>query len=530
MMTKKKLLDVKNLSVDFANGKSAKRILNNLDLSLDRGETLALVGSSGSGKTVAALSILQLLPHTARISKQSQVFFQGTDLLSQTQLQMRQVRGKRIGMIFQEASSAFNPVMTIGEQIDSSLKRHTRLNKNSRRLRILELLDKVGINDPARSAAAYPHMLSGGMRQRAMIAMALAPEPELLIADEPTTALDVTLQAQVLELLLEIQKQQNIGLLFVTHDLAIAKQIADHVAIMAAGEVLECEAAKTFFENPDHEYSQKLFNALPSWEKRQKEPQAHPVDARELLSVKDLNIIFTIKKSIFKKRRKILHAVNNANISINTGQTFALVGESGSGKTTLAKGILNLVHLHSGKVMLGHGLASKKKIQVIFQDPAMSMNPRMRVGQILAEGAKAQKTYESSSERQSKMSEMLGYVGLPEDCVQRYPHEFSGGQRQRICIARALLMQPELLICDEPTSALDVVTQMEILNLLRSLQNKLGISYLLITHNMSVVSYLAHKVAVMHRGEIVEQGDVEQVMFRPQHDYTKKLLAAVPVL
>ncbi|MDF3054289.1 MAG: transporter ATP-binding protein [Gammaproteobacteria bacterium] len=531
----KKLLEIKQLAIDFVHAHKRVPAIDKLNLSINHGETLALVGSSGSGKTLTALSILQLLPHNACIHTESQILWKGKDLLNQTRMDMQKIRGKEISMIFQEASTAFNPVMTIGEQIESMLKRHTTLNKELRQMRVLDLLDKVGIVDPQHSARSYPHTLSGGMRQRAMIAMALAPEPDLLIADEPTTALDVTLQAQILKLLIDIQKQQNIGLLFITHDLAIAKQVAHRVAVMSEGRMLAYETSDIFFNHQHHAYTKALFDALPTWEKRTYKNNVH---RENLLSVKNMNVNFTIKKSLFKKKRKILNAVNNVSFSIDTCQTFALVGESGSGKTTLAKGILGLVRVNAGEIQLNRKILTYptrqrwlgKDIQIIFQDPVTSMNPHMRVSEILSEGAKAQRTFSSERIREQMVDKMLHQVGLSEDCKQRYPHEFSGGQRQRICIARALLMQPRLLICDEPTSALDMVTQMEILNLLKSLQESLGISYLLITHNMSVVSYLAHKIAVMYHGEIVEQGNVSDVLFSPQHTYTKKLLSAVPII
>jgi len=536
------LLEIKNLAIRFQQDKETFIALNNISLSIAQGETLALVGESGSGKTLTGLAILQILPVNAQINRSSQILLAGNDLCALPEIALRKIRGRRIGIIFQEAINALNPVLTIGEQIDEALKHHFRMSNNLRKTRILELLDEVGIPDPQRCAKSYIHTLSGGMRQRAMIAMALAPKPDLLIADEPTTALDVTLQAQILKLLRDIQRQNNMALLFITHDLGIVWQIADRVAVISKGHIVEQQTVEDFFRHPEHPYSRKLFAALPTWEKRTTTPsilQPHDINAqKQLLTVSDLKIHFPIRRGILRRTVDYVKAVDGVSFSIKPGQTFALVGESGCGKTTIAKGILRLVKPNHGKILFNdQDLATislhkmrylRGDLQMIFQDPYSSMNPRMRVSEILTEGMLTQKIAANFDECMTKIDELLHLVDLPLTVKNRFPHEFSGGQRQRICIARALAMQPKLIICDEPTSALDVIVQMEILQLLQRLQQELGLSYLLITHNMSVVAYLADQVAVMQRGCLVEQGDAKQVLFNPQHDYTKRLLKAIP--
>lgn len=529
------LLNIRNLHVSFGRGPNAVdySAVDHINFSVDQGETVALVGESGSGKSITALAIMQLLPHAAQLDLRSEMIYQNKDLLTLSEVGMRKVRGKQIGMIFQEALTALNPVLSIGQQMDEIIKCHFTLKKRQRLARIYEILEQVGLPDPEQTAKSYAHQLSGGMRQRAMIAIALAGEPELLIADEPTTALDVTIQAQVLQLLKDIQRKTSMSLLFITHDLAIVKQMADRVLVMQHGKIVEEDEAKIFFKNPKHEYSQQLLQAIPSLHPRENHVEQTPL----ILCVENLKTYFPIRKGILKKTVGYVKAVDEVSFELGQGKTLALVGESGSGKTTTGMSILQLVQANSGQVEFqGENIFGKrlyqlkhlrKDMQIIFQDPFASMNPRMLVGDIIAEGMSAQKIGDKKY-RQEKVASLLDLVGLQKDSIKRYPHEFSGGQRQRICIARALALEPKFIVCDEPTSSLDVTIQMQILDLLKQLQQELKIAYLLITHNIGVVNYLAHDVAVMYQGKIVEYGTRDDVLFHPQHEYTKKLLQAVP--
>ncbi len=531
------LLEISDLKVSFGSTPA----VDGIDLVINRGETFVLLGESGCGKSISAMSIMRLLPNSAKIES-GKVVLDGEDLLQLPESEMRQIRGGKVGMIFQEPQTSLNPVMTIGDQIAESLSWHKKIKGKTARGRVIELLDSVGITEPDRRYDEYPHQFSGGMKQRVMIAMALAGEPELLIADEPSTALDVTIQAQVLDLLLKLQKERNMAILFITHDLGVAAKMANHVGVMYAGKIVETAPRNQFFKKPKHPYSQKLFDALPSKIKREQEElnQKTDQDKSVLLEVKNLDVHFPIKTGFFKKVTGYVKAVNNISMTLERGQTIAMVGESGSGKTTFGKGVLQLIRPTNGSVLFeGTDLASlspaelrkrRTDIQIIFQDPYSSMNPRMIVGDIIEEGMIAQKIGKTKKERLKRVEELLEQVGLEKEHRLRYPHEFSGGQRQRICIARALAVDPKLIICDEPTSALDVSVQSQILTLLKDLQNRLGLTYLFITHNLGVVEYIAHKVAVMYQGEIVEYGDVEQVLYHPQHAYTQKLLAAIPVI
>lgn len=532
-------LTISNLSIGFQTEHGFALAVKHNDLMINRGETLALVGESGGGKSLTGLAILQLLPPTARVSDASRIMLEQQDLLQLSELQMRAVRGRRVGMIFQEAMAALNPVLTIGEQIKEVLRCHFKLTRREINQRVAELLQNVGIENPTQFIQNYPHQISGGMRQRAMIAIALAAEPDLLIADEPTTALDVTLQAQVLTLLQQLQQKLGMSMLFITHDLGIVAQVADQVAVIYQGEIVERATKVQFFSKPQHPYSRKLFAALPNWQRREFLP--NPIAATSpILTAKDLKIYFPVRKGIFKRTVGHIKAVDAITFSVAEGSTLALVGESGSGKTTAARGILRLVKPTGGEVIFQNkNLAQistqelhimRRNLQIIFQDPYSSMNPRMHVKDIIAEGLLAQNTGMNELARQQRVDELLQLVGLKPKDKFRYPHEFSGGQRQRICIARSLVLNPKLIICDEPTSSLDVSAQMQILKLLQKLQRELKLSYLLITHNFAVVAYLADEVAVMYRGKIVEQGAVEQVLHNPRHPYTKKLLASVPIV
>jgi len=598
------VLRVENLRMYLGSRDAPVRAVDNIDFVIERGETLALLGESGCGKSMTALSLMRLLPGSGRVHE-GRVLYMGRNLLALPEMDMRRIRGRGMSMIFQEPMTSLNAVFTVGEQIRESLRAHQGLTGAAAREQAVELLRSVGIPSPGRRVNEHPHQLSGGMKQRVMIAIALANEPELLIADEPTTALDVTIQAQVLDVIRRLQAERGMALLLITHDLGVVSEMADRVAVMYAGQIIEMADRQAFFSDPKHPYSRKLFDSLPGMNKRQqtlhvirgsvppltadfkgcrfvsrcdhvmpvchdKDPEMLRVDggrvachlyardqvpekidqgepapaggrppgpAGELLEVADLKVHFPIRAGVFKRTVGHVYAVDGVDISIPTGRTVALVGESGCGKTTVGKGILRLVAPSGGSVRFrDQDLASlsaaalrrrRTELQIIFQDPYASMNPRMMVGDIIAEGLQAQRIGDAAA-RRARVEELLGLVGLEADSAGRYPHEFSGGQRQRICIARALAVEPRLIVCDEPTSALDVSVQAQILNLLRDLQDKLGLSYLFITHNMSVVAYLAHEVAVMYLGRIVEHGPVETVLTRPSHPYTQALLAAVP--
>ena len=548
------LLKVTNLSTDIQLADSTLHAVKNVSFDLGRGETFALVGESGSGKSITALSIVRLLPDAARIT-QGEVLLDGESLLACSERDMRNVRGGKISMIFQEPMTSLNPVVKIGHQIAESILRHEKMDKQAARNRCLDLLNAVGLPDPKRNINEYPHQLSGGMRQRVMIAIALASNPDVLIADEPTTALDVTIQAQVLELLAELQQELAMGMIFITHDLGVVQQISDRIAVMRHGEIVEEASGETFFTHPRHEYSKQLLNAVPTIEKRglrlssesmEEVTQVISVDQdllevkQPILDVENLKVHFPIRKGVFKRVVGQVKAVNNVSLKLYPGKTLALVGESGCGKTTVGKSILRLIDITEGVVKLesvnlaelnNEQLRTRRSdLQIVFQDPYSSLNPRMLVGDIIEEGIIALNLEKDSATRKNRVKELLDHVGLPKDSVHRYPHEFSGGQRQRICIARALAVNPKVIICDEPTSALDVSVQAQVLNLLKDLQYEFGVSYLFITHNMSVVSYLADDVAVMYQGEIIEMGPALDVLENPQHEYTRKLLDAVPHL
>lgn len=567
-----KLISISNLAIAFSEEKNSHTVVNNISFDIAKGETFALIGESGSGKSITALSIMRLLPPNARIQK-GRIDFKGKNLLRLTEAEMRLIRGRHIGIIFQEPMTSLNPVMTIGQQINEAIKNlKPESNKKNRYAEIVELLTLVGLKSPEQRIDEYPHQFSGGMRQRVMIAIALAGEPDLLIADEPTTALDVTIQAQVLALIKDIQKKRKMAVLLITHNLGIVNDFADRVAVMRHGEILEVADANTFFNKPLHEYSKNLFESIPSLSKRGKKlsttNKSHSaitqisthitsyktkensfLDAKSkdntiaanndphLLTVNNLETYFPIKKGVFKKVCGYVKAVDGVSLSIKPGKTLALVGESGSGKTTLAKTIIGLIKPSKGEIIFStkkigthFNKSNNFDIQIIFQDPYSSMNPRMLVRDILSEGMKALNILNSAQHREERMIELLNLVGLEKKSLNRYPHQFSGGQRQRIAIARALAVNPKLIICDEPTSALDVSVQAQILNLLKDLQQYLGVSYLFITHDISVVSYIADEVAVMLNGEIVESGQVEDIILRPCHTYTKKLMDAVPSL
>jgi len=606
------LLEVKGLSTWFGSPEQPFRVVDEISLEIRKGETFALLGESGCGKSMTALSLMQLVPSPAGRIVSGSVLFQGEDLLQYSDQQMRSIRGQRMAMIFQEPMTSLNPVLTIGEQIAEVLRLQPQADGNQKKIRaeVVSTLAAVGIPDPGRRLNDYPHQLSGGMKQRVMIAMALAAKPDLLIADEPTTALDVTIQAQVLDLLRDIQQQTGMAILLITHDLGIVADRVDRLAVMYAGQIIEQATQEQFFSASAHPYSRKLFAALPGMHKRDtqletirgnvppldtvftgcrfvercehahapcenKIPDWHtladghrvrchlyagqasvdesifasshePIITENraaqpvIMQARDLKVHFPIRKGLFKRIVGRVYAVDGIDLNLHQGQTLALVGESGCGKTTAGKALLQLIRPSHGSVQLqkqelttlkGKALRRlRAHFQIIFQDPFSSLNPRMMVGEILQEGMRAQHIVSSYQQREAMIDRLLQQVGMPADAKYRYPHEFSGGQRQRISIARALAVKPDVIVCDEPTSALDVSVQAQTLNLLKTLQAELGISYLFITHNISVVEYLAHEIAVMYLGRIVEKGPAEKVLSSAKHPYTQALLSAVPVI
>jgi len=617
MVGKKPLLQVKDLRVSLTQGSSLIHAVNRVSFDIYPGQTFALVGESGCGKTMTANAIMRLLPPNAILYENTEVYLNDQNIFMLNEIKMRQIRRKKIGMIFQDPMIALNPVMTIGSQLSEALP---DIPKKAKREKCLELLASVKIPDPIRHLIAYPHQLSGGMKQRVMIAMALAKSPELLIADEPTTALDVTTQAQILDLIQSLLKAYQMAMLLITHDLGVVAQMADQIAVMYCGHLLETSPKEAFYQNPKHPYSKKLFASLPerstrnqplsviegvvpslrqtfplcrfknrcyaafgacgqikprlikasgdtevrchwydaslqkpaenleqvpliqSLEITKTEPEKiteHLLKAPRVLTVNHLQVYFPIVKGVFKRKVGEVKAVDGVDFKLFEGQTLAIVGESGCGKTTLGKTLLRLITATDGKVtVLGKNLfrLSDRKmrrlrndIQMIFQDPYSSMNPRMRVKDIVEEGMIALGVGSNKVERENRIEHILEQVGLEPEMRWRYPHEFSGGQRQRIAVARALAVGPQIIVCDEPTSALDVSYQAQILNLLRSLQQEFDIAYVFITHNLGVVKYLADHILVMYLGRIVESGTAEQVLNDPLHPYTKALMSAVPI-
>ncbi|VEG92398.1 ABC transporter ATP-binding protein [Legionella spiritensis] len=593
--------EIKHLRVAFETDKQPVAAVDDISFHLNSGETLALLGESGCGKSLTSLALMRLLPVNAGYDSASEVLLQGQDVLNVPESVMRELRGKRIAIIFQEPMTALNPVLRIEEQLAEALKQGNRhLSREALGKRMLSLLKEVEIPEPQVRLRQYPHQLSGGQKQRIVIAMALANNPEILIADEPTTALDVTIQAQILALLKKLQAQHRMSMLLITHDLAVVKAVADRVCVMYAGQLVEQAGVEEFFSQVKHPYSQQLLASLPCFEKRKNRLQTiagtvpglgalpggcrfHPRcahrfapcsevtpllqciedravrchlypehryppalnhktdkwvpnedDHEEVLCAQDLNVYFTVGKTLFGKGH-IIKAVDGLSLILHRGKTLALVGESGCGKTTASRALLRLLPVSSGNIVYqGRDIAGlkgsalrnyRKKVQIVFQDPFSSMNPRMTVGEIIAEGMMAHGM--SSRVIRQKQLRLLDQVNLPATSLARYPHQFSGGQRQRICIARALATDPEVLICDEPTSALDVSVQAQILNLLKELQQDMGMAYLFITHNMAVVSYIADDVLVMRNGCVIESGSCEKIFKHPEDPYTRTLLSSV---
>ncbi|MEH6472727.1 MAG: ABC transporter ATP-binding protein [Halopseudomonas sp.] len=521
------LIQVTDLSVSFNQQGQITEAVKQISFEIPAGQTLALVGESGSGKSVSALSILRLLPQAEPPS--GQILYQGRDLLQADEAEMRQLRGDRIGVIFQEPMTSLNPLHTIDKQIGETLLLHKGMNSKQARERTLELLDLVGIRDPEQRLKSYPHELSGGQRQRVMIAMALANEPELLIADEPTTALDVTIALQILELLRELQQKLGMAILLISHDLNIVRRYADHVCVMHQGRIVESNNCAALFANPQADYTKMLLDAEPSGQ-----PLALTDQAKPLLSTNQLKVWFPIKQGLLHRVVDHVKAVDGVNITLRQGETLGVVGESGSGKTTLGLAILRLIGSQGEIRFEGQSIQHlnqkqikplRRELQVVFQDPYGSLSPRMTVAEIITEGMVIHGIGDSQN-RQQLVIDVLCEVGLDADALHRYPHEFSGGQRQRIAIARALVLKPKLIILDEPTSALDRTVQSQIIELLRDLQAKHQLSYIFISHDLAVVKALSHQLLVMRAGEVVEQGEAKKLFEQPQDRYTQTLLQA----
>ena len=541
------VLEIRDLEILVDGEEGTRQAVRGLSLAIARGETFALVGESGSGKSVTALSLLRLLPPALGIARGA-ALLAGTDLHRLPEGRLRELRGGRVGTIFQEPATSLNPVMRIGEQIEETLRAHTALRGAAARARVVEWLRRVGIPEPERRIDDYPFQFSGGQKQRIMIALALAAEPDLLIADEPTTALDVTVQAQILALLADIQRELGMAILLITHDLAVVRQVAHHVALMRHGEIVESAPAADFFQAPRHPYARELFAAIPTFAKRGQTLAGVPrtLPARTpgecLLEVRDLAVHYPLRRGAWGRTRDWVRAVDGVSFDLHAGETLALLGESGCGKTTTGKALLRLLdgpriggsaRLGGVELLTADGRTLqrlRRQIQIVFQDPFASLDPRMRIAATLEQGLLALRPELDAAERQRRAAALVERVGLPGDTLQRFPHEFSGGQRQRIAIARALIVEPQVLVCDEPTSALDVSVQAQILDLLRELQAERGLAYLFITHNFGVVEYLADRIAVMDGGRIVEQGSAERVLHAPAHAMTQRLLAAVPRL
>ena len=534
MATEKTLLSVRHLSVRFGRKNDQTEVVHDVSFDIAPGEKLALVGESGSGKTVTALSILQLHDATQVSYPQGEIRYAGHDLLRLGEGAIHRLRGKEIAMIFQEPMTALNPVQPIGEQLMEPLLVHTGLDKAAARQRMLELLDRTGIIDPHKRFDAFPHMLSGGQRQRAMIAMALACSPRLLIADEPTTALDVTIQLQILDLIEDLQKEFSMAVLMITHDLNMVRRFADRVCVMEAGRVVEQSAADTLFAQPQHAYTRRLLASRP--ERLIEDKDAARIQRAPLLfEVEDARCYFPVRAGFFRRRVGEVKAVDQVSITLRQGQTLGIVGESGSGKTTLGMCALRLQDCDARLVFdnrLLSGLTQRqlrplrKEFQVVFQDPYSSLSPRMTVEDIVGEGLSIHFPQLDATQRHARIIKVLEEVGLDKSMLWRYPHEFSGGQRQRIAIARVVVLEPKLILLDEPTSALDVTVQKQVLALLRALQVKHGISYLFITHDLAVIRAMAHRVIVMRHGRVVEEGDTDVLFSAPREEYTRTLLQA----
>ncbi|WP_341938093.1 ABC transporter ATP-binding protein [Marinimicrobium sp. C2-29] len=528
------LLSVEHLSVHFHTREGVVRAVDGVSFSVEPGEVLGIVGESGSGKSVACYSLLGLIPMPPGRIESGRAEFDGIDLLSLSEKQLRRIRGRRISMVFQDPMTSLNPYMRIGDQLVESLRQHHRVDKKAARERAILSLEEVGIREARQRIDNYPHEFSGGMRQRVMVAMALITEPELLIADEPTTALDVTVQAQILDLIKEIQRRRNLTVVFISHDLGVVAGLADHILVMKSGQVVEAGPPKQIFRAPQHPYTRQLIEAIPTSAKS----AVGTLEDTPLLDVRELYTAFPVYRGMFFPREvSRVEAVKSVSLSVRKGEILGLVGESGSGKSTLGRSIMRLVDSQSGEVWLdGKSLSALRKgelkrarrdFQMIFQDPYASLNPRMTVFDTLAEPLLLHGLAERGNLRE-EINQLMDDVGLDRRSVRKYPHEFSGGQRQRVAIARALAVRPRLIVADEPVSALDVTIQAQILDLLLALTQRHGLTMLFISHDLAVVRYLCDRVAVMRQGELVEQGETEAVFSHPQHPYTRDLLDAIP--
>ena len=524
------LLQVENLAVDFQIGKRTAHAVRGISFELHKGETLAIVGESGSGKSVSALSILQLLAYPPASHPSGSIKFEGQELVGASKNTLRSIRGNRIAMIFQEPMTALNPLHTVLKQIGEVLRVHKGLSAERTRARVLELLHLVGIPDPETRLASYPHQMSGGQRQRVMIAMALANEPDLLIADEPTTAVDVTIQAQILELLEDLQQRLGMAMLLITHDLGIVRKVADRVAVMTQGEIVEQGPTEAIFETPQHAYTRHLLAAEPKGR-----PEPADPDAPIVIEGQDVKVWFPIKRGVLRRTVGHIKAVDGISLTVREGHTVGVVGESGSGKTTLGLGLIRLERAEGTLTFRGDDLrqpqgralrALRKELQIVFQDPYSSLSPRLSIRQIIGEGLRVHRLADTPAESDRLIEAALEEVGLETAMAERYPHEFSGGQRQRIAIARAMILKPRFVVLDEPTSALDMSVQAQIVELLRDLQQRHNLAYLFISHDLKVVRAMAHDMIVMKDGKVVEQGPAEQVFNNPQQAYTRALLAA----
>ncbi|MBS1984546.1 MAG: ABC transporter ATP-binding protein [Bdellovibrionales bacterium] len=563
--TSSPLLSIRDFCVDFTTSDGIVKAVDNISFDIPAGKTVGLVGESGSGKSVTSLGIMRLIPNPPGKITHGKILFEGQDLLALSEPQMRDIRGNKISMIFQEPMTSLNPVFTVGFQIEETLKLHQKMNSREARAKALHLLDQVGIPNPSVKINAYPHEMSGGQKQRVMIAMAIACAPKLLIADEPTTALDVTIQKQVLDLLAKLQQEYKMAMLFITHDLGVIADIADDVVVMYRGKLVEKNNAVNIFTMPQHPYTKGLLACRPSLDKhprrlatvsdfmtedgqekistltsasQPKEARVVTADNSVLLELKNVEKHFPIRGGFFGGVKNYVKAVDNVSLTVRKGRTLGLVGESGCGKTTLGRTILRLIEPTAGQILYDGIDVTKldreamrkirRRMQIVFQDPYASLNPRMTVGAAIMEPMQIHNLGANQKERMERASQLMNRVGLNPKFLSRYPHEFSGGQRQRICIARALAVQPEFIICDESVSALDVSIQAQILNLLLDLQDEFKLTYVFISHDLAVVKFIADEVAVMYNGRVVEMNDAVSIYKSPQDEYTRKLLGAIP--